>query len=190
MAFSGPADKPLPLTECPSCGVIFAKFLVAQEEKRKRVAEQESQAARAAEKAAAKTKPAPLGEPPKAKPVAATLANCPSCGGLVAIGATACPHCGRGDPAPVPKQSTKGMKWATAILVVVAILWTMDKSPSAPSRPPITNGQKALAQAAIKAGGYRCDDVSHISPLLTKPGYRITCNAGRYVYNFIDEGGR
>ena len=102
-----PTDKPLPLTECPSCGVIFAKFLAAQEEKRKRAAEQESQAARAAEKAAAKTKPAPLGEPPKAKPVAATLANCPACGGLVAIGAKACPHCGRDDPAPAPKQSTK-----------------------------------------------------------------------------------
>jgi hypothetical protein len=30
------------------------------------------------------------------------LAQCPACGGVVAIGAKTCPHCGKSKPAPKP----------------------------------------------------------------------------------------
>lgn len=128
-----PEHKPLPLTECPTCGVIFAKFRASQEEKRKRAEEQEAQAARSAEKAVAKkTKPAPLVDPVPRSVMAPTLATCPACGGVVAIGAKACPHCGRDDPAPAPKQSTKPLKWATSVVIMMIVaVWAIgSNSPS------------------------------------------------------------
>jgi hypothetical protein len=56
--------------------------------------------------------------------------------------------------------------------------------------PAITQDQRNGAQISIKLAGYRCDDISFMGQLAFKNGFRVTCNADRYVYEFVDEGGR
>lgn len=138
--------KPPPLTECPTCGVIFVKFLAAQQDKRKRAGEQAAQAARAAEKAAAKTKPEPLVEP-KAKPVATTLARCPACDGLVAIGTAV--HAGRTDA--MTRRSDGMSAWPPGAASALMRTWR----PWERSTSPRTAGGKARTSRNGFKGGHR-----------------------------------
>ena len=41
----------------------------------------------------------------------------------------------------------------------------------------------------ITRAGYKCDGVNYMGQLLTKPGFRVTCNADRYEYQVADKGG-
>lgn len=142
-----PAGKPLPTTECPACGVIFAKFHAAQREKQRQLEEQAAIAAKAemaekkkAAKAATRTETPVLAGHPR-------LAACATCGGIVAYGAKACPHCGAagptpmglmkckecgsevstraaacpkcGAPPPPPGRKTKGETWFVVIMLLI-----------------------------------------------------------------------
>lgn len=64
------------------------------------------------------------------------------------------------------------------------------RSPEPTPVERVTQDMKNGAQASIKLAGYRCDDISFMGQLAFKNGFRITCNADRYVYEFVDEGGR
>lgn len=195
-------------SECPKCGVIFAKFYAAQEQKLKLDAEREAKAkleaeaqatkeAKAAAKAAAKAErqaaDAKAAEAQAERDKAAKLSSCPACGGVVAVGAKACPHCGKDNPAP-PKKPTSRIKTVGAALFVIFLIYSMSQGSktggsSAPS-PPITAEAKTAAQLAIKLAGYRCDSVSYMGRHVFKVGFRVTCNEDRYAYELNDEGGR
>ena len=191
-----PADKPLPVTECPACDVNFAKFNAARVERQRQLAEQADRAAKAekqmADRAAkAEKKAATAATKVKLHAAAdAKLAACATCGGSVAYGAKTCPHCG----APGPTKPTSVAKLAIVSIGVIAILVAIGNGGGGSSSPPprgsATDTQREMAQLMIKGKGYRCDDIEYMAPLLTKPGYRVTCNASRYVYELVDEGGR
>lgn len=85
-------------SECPACGIIFAKYFAAQEAKEKARLQCEAEEARRAERSF-KRKAAVIWAALTGKNAPKT-ASCPTCGGLVAIGAKSCPHCGRAKPAP------------------------------------------------------------------------------------------
>ena len=118
--------------ECPECGVIYARYIEAQERKLEQAAQKEKLDARAAKRKAISVKLftwvalpllvialirwggtiglvalylAPLAfylyKHRNNDGPSATRA-CPACGGLVAIGIKACPHCGRRKPYPKP----------------------------------------------------------------------------------------
>jgi hypothetical protein len=105
--------------ECPTCGVIFSKYFAAQEAKDKARLERETEEARKAEelerrmKVPKQTAAAPVHSPPK-------TAACPTCGGLVAIGAKTCPHCGQAKPAP-KKAGTAAYVLAGLFLVLFIV---------------------------------------------------------------------
>lgn len=193
---SWPAEKPLPTTECPACGVIFAKFNAAKLENQRllakqadRAAQSEKQMAEGAGQAAKKAATAAT----KAMSRAAAgpkLAACATCGGNVAYGAKACPHCGAAGPTkPISKA-----KLTILGIGVLAIVGAMSRggggSSSLPPRGSATDTQREMAQMMIKGKGNRCDDIEYMGPLLTKPGFRVTCNGSRYAYELADEGGR
>lgn len=203
---------PIEPTECPKCGVIFAKFYAAQEQKRRLEAEREAQAKAEAEAKAAREAKAAAKSAAKAERLsadakaaeaqvedrkAALLSTCPACGGTVAIGAKACPHCGKDDPAPASKKKKKPasrLSVVAAALFVVFLIYSMSQGSnpggsSTPS-PPITAEAKKAAQLAIKLAGYRCDSVSYMGRHVFKVGFRVTCNEDRYAYELNDEGGR
>jgi hypothetical protein len=188
-----PADKPLPITDCPACGVVFSKFHAAQAQKKAQAAaqaERDSQAERkrveaavSAERKAAAAQAVPQEE---RNP---NLAACAACGGKVARGAKTCPHCGAPGPAK-PTSSVKFIAYGLGVFLIVGFLARGGEGSSAPPRGAATEEQRALAQAAIRSANYRCDDVEYMGPLLSKPGFRVTCNGSRYAYEWVDEGGR
>jgi hypothetical protein len=136
---------PIEPTECPKCGVIFAKFYAAQEQKRRleeeraaqakaeaeaRAAKESKAAAKAAAKAQRQTKNAKVATAAPAEDRKVDLVStCPACGGTVAIGAKACPHCGKDNPAPAPKKAGKG-KTVFALLLLLAILYSIGSNQS------------------------------------------------------------
>jgi predicted nucleic acid-binding Zn-ribbon protein len=203
-------EGPIQPTECPKCGVIFAKFYAAQEQKRRLEAEREAQAkaevemkaareARAAAKAKAKeerqTEAKAASKPPSEDRKVALLSTCPACGGTVAIGAKACPHCGKDDPAPAPKKKpARRLTGLGAVLLIAFLIYSMSPGSnpggSSTPQPPITAEAKKAAQVAIKLAGYRCDSISYMSRHAFKVGFRVTCNDDRYAYELNDEGGR
>ncbi|HRI54436.1 MAG TPA: hypothetical protein PLW65_30060, partial [Pseudomonadota bacterium] len=186
------------------CGVIFAKFHAAQEQKRRLEVEREAQAKAAAEAMAAKEAKAALKAVARAERQAAEakaesrtatlLSTCPVCGGAVAIGAKACPHCGKDNPAPPPKKPASRLKLVGAAFFVVFLIYSMSQGSnpggSSTPPPPITAEGKQAAQLAIKLAGYRCDSVSYMGRHVFKVGFRVTCNDDRYAYELNDEGGR
>jgi hypothetical protein len=62
---------------------------------------------------------------------------------MVAVGAKACPHCGRDNPAPAPKKSKKSIVWAVVVLIAVAWVAT-SKSPSS-STPAVGRYERCPA---------------------------------------------
>ena len=181
-----PSDT-APAGTCPSCGIIFEKFLI------QRATQPPKASSRKSPEAIAKvrTNPNVQPQPPKQQ----STSSCPACGGLVAIGAKSCPHCGQTDPARAPMKKAKAgpLAYALAGLFLLALIISIanNPSPGGHSGPsPITADQQTAAQAAIKLAGYRCDTVSYMGRLLTKIGYRVTCNQDRYAYEIVDEGGR
>lgn len=121
-------------TECPTCGVIFAKYYAADAKRR------EAESIRAAAAAARQSVPVPT---PTTLPPAPAIetTNCPACGGLVAYGAKSCPHCGKSKPAPSPpRPPTKVTKThlALAALLLIAILMSVGNQPE-----PLTGDQVA-----------------------------------------------
>lgn len=190
-----PTDKPLPTTECPTCGVIFAKFYAAQAEKREREAAQEkaAQQAQAKREALARSKAerqaardAKEQEKINRNRQQSALSQCSACGGTVAFGAKSCPHCG----APGPKKPPSKIVVAGIIFIGVFLTVSSIVSRDRPPDPgPFSIEQRERVRLMIKMAGYRCDSVSYMNKLLTKPGFRVTCNADRYVYAVVDEGG-
>jgi hypothetical protein len=197
-----PPDKPLPTTECPDCGVVFVKFHAAERERKRLAAEKAEKDAQAAKveaeraaKAAQKAAAAASKHRAPALPADSRLAACSACGGKVAYGAKTCPHCGAPGPAKKTSKVTLAVVGIGTLIFIGAIVQggksALPSAPaSAPPRGSATEDQRAVAQQVIKLAGYRCDDVEYMGPLLTKTGFRVTCNASRYAYALVDEGGR
>jgi hypothetical protein len=191
-------------SECPKCGIIYDKYdpFAAQREASLR------------EKLANRIpKQQPIISPVVLTPVISAEENvvnippsqsdpkvtaCPACSGLVAYGAKACPHCGKDNPAPGLKPSPKpvGKIWVL-IGCFFVIFWIFNisqnstsNSSTSNSKPEVDPAFRREAQAAIQLAGYKCDSISFIGRLITKTGFRVTCNDDRYAYAITDEGGR
>ena len=183
-----PEDKPLPIHECPACGVVFAKFRAEQAEARRR---EDARAEIAAKEAARQAELAAKAErKAAAQAVEPAVTACAACGGTVAKAAKACPHCG----APGPKKASSPVVSFGIIffgvLIVAAVVGQSDGGTSAqPASSLDTQEKRELAQTAVRLGGYRCDEVDALTPLISKPGVRINCNGYRYSYQLVDEGG-
>lgn len=133
--------------------------------------------------------------PQKEKIFSPTLetAPCRTCGGLVAIGAKACPHCGQAKPAPPPKKKAGPLAYGIALLLLLVFIGTSINRPNSggsATPPPISEDQRTAAQVAIKLTGYRCDSINFMGRLVFKAGFRVTCNQSQYAYEIVDEGGR
>jgi hypothetical protein len=95
---------------------------------------------------------------------------------------------------PKPKPVGK-LGIGVAVLFLGFLLYAMGHSsstsrdPAAP-RPEDNPGVRADAQRAIGLAGYTCDSISFMGQLVTKTGFRVTCNGNRYAYTITDEGGR
>ena len=71
-----------------------------------------------------------------------TTSSCPACGGLVAIGAPKCPHCGKVKPAPKPPaKATKGSLAIACGFIVVIMYGAMNSI----SSNNINSGQSGWA---------------------------------------------
>lgn len=94
--------------ECPRCGVVYVKHLVAQ----RTAAELAAKLAREDED----RKPAPQDLTKVEAPAVrhADLGHCRTCGGLVAREAKSCPHCGQRKPFGKPPRTAvrPWLKWA------------------------------------------------------------------------------
>ncbi len=55
--------------------------------------------------------------------------------------------------------------------------------------PNVGRGDVDFAVGVIRAAGKTCDTVSGVSSHLTRPGYTVFCNNGRYQYEVKDIGG-
>ena len=163
--------------ECPACGVVFSKYFAAETKR------QEAEAVRSA----THVNSAPASSAPS------KTTSCPACGGLVAIGAKSCPHCGQTNPAPPPKKKAGPLAYALGGLFLVVFIMSAANNPSGggggPS-PSVTDDQRTAAQVSIKLAGYHCDSISYMGRLAFKVGFRVTCNENRYAYEIVDEGGR
>lgn len=174
-----------PETECPRCGVIYAKA-------KPREARPPVLPAPVAPAAAVATPSSP--EPSVAQPQAKTT-SCPACAGLVAFGAKTCPHCGQANPAPFAKQKKPVGKLgiALAALLLVFFIASLSRQPSQStndSKPEDNPQVRQEAQLAIRVAGYACDSVDAMRRQLTRVGFRVNCNGFRYAYTITDEGGR
>lgn len=193
-----------PTNQCPKCGIIYDKYdpFAAQRE-----ASLRAKLANRIPKQQPLTSPVqPTPTTPAVKNVVVAPApqsdskvtNCPACNGLVAYGAKTCPHCGKDNPAPELKVNPKpaGKIWVL-IGCFFVIFWIFNLSQNstsntstANSKPEIDPAFRREAQAAIQLAGYKCDSISFIGRLITKTGFRVTCNDDRYAYAITDEGGR
>lgn len=134
------ASDTAPDYECPKCGIIYAKFDSA-------VAEREAALrAKLAMRQAVKEPVPPVEEPPR------KVANCPACGGLIAFGIKACPHCGKTKPAPEPKKPTSRAAWILAGLVVLIMLRTLGQGDGGGGGGG-TAAARALVVSALKDPG-------------------------------------
>ena len=121
--------------ECPRCGLILSKkYLSSQEQKLK--AEEAAKGWFRGEPVEEPTKA--VGTEPTAQLPLPSLAksktkNCPACNGVVAIGATACPHCGDANPPPKPTSRFVLVLAGLLLLGFVLMLATRDPAPSSSS---------------------------------------------------------
>jgi len=106
--------------ECRFCGVVFAKYFAAQAQRERKT------------EGRSPVKELPAREPPSAA-VSRKTASCPACGGVVAVGAKTCPHCGLAKPAPKPPTNVTRKHIVIAAIVLVLILVGMANQP-----PPMT----------------------------------------------------
>jgi hypothetical protein len=183
-----PTDS-APKTECPECKIVFEEFLSQRPAKKTIV--QAATSPRATEEKTA------LRAPPEVKVIPETpkTTSCPACGGLVAYGAKTCPHCGKANPAPVPKKPMSTFAKVGILVLMLAAIGNMISNPgsgtaSSPSSSEITPEIRYAVQEAIKFRGYRCDSLSYVGRQVFGSGYRVTCNNDRYAYSINDEGGR
>jgi hypothetical protein len=116
--------------DCPNCGIIFSKYYAAQAAKEKTRLAEEAAARKRTEEQEAKRKALDREIAP-AVPRAKT-ASCPTCGGLVAIGAKTCPHCGQAKPAP---KKAGAVAYAIAGLFLVLLISGISNSPGVGNRP-------------------------------------------------------
>lgn len=130
---------------CPSCIDIERKKAQAAEEtaKRKRDAEQQRAAAAAI---------APTPSKPTA-PAAPKVAACKTCGGVVAIGAKTCPHCGQSKPAPKPptQVTKKHLIVAGLIVVFFFVVTSNQKSSLTVLSPEMSERENKIAQYGEEA---------------------------------------
>lgn len=110
---------------CPSCIDIEKKKAQAAEDTAKRKRDAEQQRA-----AAAAIAPTPSKQ---TAPVAPKVAACKTCGGVVAIGAKMCPHCGQSNPAPKPPTQVTRKHLIIAGLIVVYIFIVTANQKSTPT---------------------------------------------------------
>lgn len=178
---------------CPKCGLVYAKFDPF------RPARLEAVRARVGGRVAKGTLTVPaIPEVPR-EPV--TTTSCPACGGLVAIGAKSCPHCGKSRPAPKPSKLTRPI--SKRVLVWLAILTApglislalmlLIQPPSATQSQSDSmkdSNLQADVQRYVVSVGYRCDSVSTMRPLLVGTGVTLVCNNYQYSYSVRDRGGR
>ncbi|SIQ95792.1 hypothetical protein SAMN05421829_108143 [Aromatoleum tolulyticum] len=144
--------------ECPSCGVIYQKFLEAQAKKRQQAEEQAARDAGVAEAARKREDEARVAEEDKIK---ANLTSCRACKGVVSWGAKSCPHCGQRKPAgPKPvSRRTQVIVLLGLVAVIVALAnaprdgnATDDFSATAACQSVIKRGLKAPSSASFASG--------------------------------------
>jgi len=204
------ASDTAPDYECPKCGVIYAKFVPAVLEReaalRAKLAMRQAEKqplppVEAKEPQVIKEPPVkepPLKKPPIEEPVR-NVTNCPACGGLVAFGIKACPHCGKTKPAPEPKKPTSKVAWVLAGLVGLIMLSAIGSgggggggTSNSSARDKFVNdpAMRSSAQTAIQLSGYRCESVTNMTTLLIGRGVKVVCDNYRDIYSVTDEGGR
>lgn len=179
----GSADA-APDYECPKCHIVYAKYDAAAADR---------DAALRAKLAARTTPPQPAPALPPTHPVNDKVTNCPACGGMVAYGIKACPHCGKNKPAPKPRSKLEklGMLIFLAFVVYVFYLSARNGSSSSSGPNPANIPDVQLgAQATIRAAGYRCDSVTAMTRLLIGTGFSVHCDNYRDNYTIEDRGGR
>lgn len=180
-----------PAYECPKCGIIYAKFDSAAAERD--TALRAKMAARQAEKQP--VPPVEVKEPPIEEPVR-KVTNCPACGGLVAFGIKACPHCGKTKPAPKPPIQVNRF-WAFAVISFAIMFLAIGSgggrnASNTTARDKFVNdpAMRSSAQTAIQLSGYRCESVTNMTTLLIGRGVKVVCDNYRDIYSVTDEGGR
>lgn len=119
-----------PSGECPGCGLILSKkYLAAQEQKRKAEEATKNWFRGESLKEPDSDPVAPASSAPlSALAAKAMTASCPACGGLVAIGAKACPHCGKQNPAPKP--TSRVVLLVAGLLLAGFVVTLATRSPS------------------------------------------------------------
>lgn len=146
--------------ECPSCGVIFAKFFAVQAQKKEadhRLAAPKTQAEQRKQ-----------AETPKAKTSA-----CRTCGGLVAVGAKVCPHCGQSKPAPKPPTQVTKKHLVIAGVVLFLFLAVASNQKSPPTVEDVV--QRCARETGIDPTSSRpisMSDISAIDSCLNKYGIK------------------
>ena len=155
-----------PATECPSCGVIFEKFLAAVP----RQSAPSSKASRPQRSlvSAVPTKKLATGAETKN----GTIANCPTCAGTVAFGAKTCPHCGMAKPAPKPPTQVTKTHLLIAGSIVLGIFATQ-------SNPPRRLGAEEVTKLCAGEAGL---DVNSTRPVTMQDLRIIDACVNRYGY--------
>lgn len=142
----------VPIGECPSCGLILSKrSLAAQDQRRK-----SDEASKSWFRGEPVEEPArDVDSAAEAKPLAASASNsktatCPACGGLVAKGAKACPHCGKQNPAPKP--TNRAVLLLAGLLLVGFMVMLSTREPGTSSSSHRATGQRTPGVQYIDTG--------------------------------------
>ena len=118
--------------ECPKCGIVYAKFDAAAEQRRQALVERQRQAREqeqeklAARQAAEQARAEEKREAVSTEEKDSNTTACKACGGLVSWEAKTCPHCGQGKPAgkkPKPPMRTwaKVALWILGIAIITSV---------------------------------------------------------------------
>lgn len=176
--------------ECPKCHVVYAKYDAAAADRD--AALRAKLAARAAP-----SQPAPVVAPTQT--VNDKVTSCPACGGIVAYGIKACPHCGKTKPAPKPRSKLEKFGIFLLLAYVLYMFVSIGSNGSSRSSEPTSSSGpnpandpavQLGAQATIRAAGYRCDSVTAMTKLLIGTGFSVHCDNYRDNYTIEDRGGR
>jgi len=180
------ATDTAPDYECPSCGVVYAKY--DQEADQRRIAQAAAlrdEAERARWNAAAKTDskqaaadPGPVRASPKAAPPAdaahAKTTSCKACGGLVSWQARNCPHCGQRKPAG--KRPPKPVSRRTIVIYSIGLVVVMLALANRPVEPEGVDAWticQAAARKVLKSPSSAEFDNNSIRVRRTQDGFNV-----------------
>lgn len=98
---------------------------------------------------------------------------CNACGGVVAWGIKACPHCGKKKPAPIPPTKVTKKHLVIATAFTVGVIWLLSKNPQSGSGG-ISKEFQDQAATTVLLNGYLCAEVIAASKPTTD-SFRIEC---------------